>query len=82
MFVLTGGIDMNRTETYYRVEMTTGSGALADNYETYDEAYDALCTTYVKEKENGYVPTKYKIVRYDETFYEEYHNLISRLVWE
>lgn len=72
---------MNRTETYYRVEMVTGSGALADNYTTYDEAYDALCTTYVREKENGYVPTKYKIVRYVETYYEEMHNTMVQPVW-
>ena len=67
--------------TYYRVEMTTGSGSMPDNYETYDEAYDALCTGYVEEKKKGYTPTKYKIMRYQESKIGEQTNIMIQPVW-
>lgn len=59
------------SETYYRVKMATGSGYLPCKYDTYKEAYNALCEAYIKERMLGYEPTLFKIIRHQETSYKD-----------
>lgn len=68
-------------KTYYKVEMVHGSGSFPINYNTYEDAYDAMCKNYVREINEGYKPTLYKIVRYNYTEYNGHKNTMVQPCW-
>lgn len=68
-------------KTYYRVEMVNGSGSFPDKYDTYETAYDVMCKNYVREINEGYKPTLYKVVRYDHSEFNGYKNTMIQPCW-
>ncbi|HAU85197.1 MAG TPA: hypothetical protein DCW90_06760 [Lachnospiraceae bacterium] len=68
-------------KTYYRVEMVNGSGSFPDKYNTYEAAYDAMCKNYVREINEGYKPTLYKIVRYSHSEFDGRKNTMIQPCW-
>ena len=46
---------------YYTVEMVEGSGRFPKEYDNYKDAYIDLCKEAVRELENGYTLTLYRI---------------------
>ena len=71
----------NMHKTYFRVEMVYGSGKFPEKYDTYEAAYDAMCKNYVREINEDYKPTLYKIVRYDHTEWNGSKNTMIQPVW-
>lgn len=68
-------------KTWYKVEMVNGSGSFPDKYDTYEAAYDAMCKNYVREFNEGYKPTLYKIVRYNYTEWNGSKNTMIQPCW-
>lgn len=68
-------------ERYYTVEMVNGSGRMPEKFYTYEAAYDALCREYVREVNEGYTPTLYKIMRHDVSIYGDNCNTMIQPCW-
>lgn len=47
---------------FYTIEMVYGSGKVDKEFETYESAYDYMCKNYVRELNEGYKPTLYRIL--------------------
>lgn len=77
--------EYNKPETscrrFYTVEMVRGSGRMAKEFDTYEEAYAALCNEYVREINEGYTPTLYKILRHDVTRCGDKVNTMIQPTW-
>lgn len=67
---------------FYTVEMVRGSGRMPQEFDTYEEAYAALCNEYAREVKEGYTPTLYKILRHTVTHWGEQVNSMTQPVWE
>lgn len=70
---------MNRR--YYTVESTTGSMKVDKEFDTYEEAYDYMCRNYVRELNEGYKPTLYKIMKHDVSSWKGTTNTMIQPVW-
>ena len=46
-----------------------------------DSQYDAMCKNYVREINEGYKPTLYKIVRYDHSEFDGHKNTMIQPCW-
>ena len=66
---------------YYTLEMAYGSGKINKKFETYEKAYDFMCKNYVKEVEQGYQPTLYKILLHTESEYNGTKNIMIQPTW-
>ena len=70
---------MNRT--YYTIDMVYGSGRADREFDTYEEAYDYMCKNYIRELNEGYKPTLYKIMRHDISNYNGCTNTMVQPTW-
>ena len=70
---------MNRK--FYTVEMVTGSGRVDKEFDTYEEAYDYMCKNYVRELNEGYKPTLYKILKHNISTWNGTTNIMIQPVW-
>lgn len=66
---------------YYTVESTTDSMKVDQEFDTYEEAYDYMCRNYVRELNEGYKPTLYKIIRHDVSSWKGTTNTMIQPVW-
>ena len=66
---------------YYTVEMVKGSGRMPKEFDTYEEAYAALCNEYAREIKEGYTPTLYKILRHSITCWGNQVNSMTQPTW-
>lgn len=68
---------------FYTVEMVRGSGRMSDEFNTYEEAYDALCKAYVREVNEGYAPTLYEILRHSVTYWNGHEKYVMiQATWD
>lgn len=70
-----------RYREWFQVETVTGKGDLPFKFETYEEAYAALCETYARELKQGFKPALYRIMSYCVSEYEGTRNLIIQPTW-
>jgi len=66
---------------FYTVEMVYGTGKVDKEFDTYEEAYDHMCKNYVRELNEGYTPTLYKILRHDVSDYGGTTNTAINPTW-
>lgn len=66
---------------FYTIEMVYGTGKIDKEFETYDEAYDYMCKNYVRELNEGYKPTLYKILEYNVSSYGGTTNTMIHPTW-
>ncbi len=66
---------------YYTLDLVNGSGRKPVRYNTYKEAYEALCCEYIREKRLGYKTTLYKIMQHTESRYNGQLNIMIQPVW-
>lgn len=66
---------------FYTIDMVSGFGRIAKQFETYREAYDYMCRNYVRELNEGYKPTFYKIMEHDVSSYNGSTNIMVKPTW-
>lgn len=66
---------------FYTVEMVYGTGRVDKEFETYEEAYDYMCKNYVRELNEGYTPTLYKILEYQVSNFNGTTNTMIHPTW-
>ena len=70
---------MNRT--FYTLESVTGSMKIDKEFDTYKEAYDYMCKNYVRELNEGYTPTLYRILSHSISHWNGTTNTMTQSVW-
>lgn len=66
---------------YFTIDMVNGSGRVDKEFDTYEEAYRYMCLNYVREMNEGYKPTLFKIMQHDVTIYNGTTNIMIQPVW-
>lgn len=66
---------------FYTVEMVYGTGKVDKEFGTYEEAYDHMCKNYVRELNEGYTPTLYKILEHQVSNYAGATNEMIHPTW-
>ena len=66
---------------FYTIEMVHGTGKVDKEFDTYEEAYDHMCKNYVRELNEGYTPTLYKILEYNVSDFGGTTNTMIHPTW-